>query len=157
VLDDPNLSALERSQQRQRTWRVAFDGSTQPTTSHLRKLGAEEPWGMAIVRDLDFSEASAVSDTALRNMYVPLDEALQAGQAKVVSYEELNLDDGMHGFHVVAKLVTAKGFVTIDQTTVLSQDRSTSYSLFVSCNTRCYGHNESRIKNIVDSWTVRAK
>jgi hypothetical protein len=157
VLDDPTMTEFERAQQRQGMWRVAFDGDPQPKTAHLTKLGAAAPWGMAIVRDMNFSEASSISDRALRNMHVPLDEALAAEQGKVVSYEELNLDGGLHGFHVVAKLLTAKGVVTIDQTSVLSQDRSTSYSLFLSCSTKCYEENEGRIESIVDSWTVKAK
>jgi hypothetical protein len=46
--------------------------------------------------------------------------------------------------------------MTIDQTVLVDQATSKVYALLVSCSNVCYEHNSKQIKQVVDSWTVRA-
>jgi hypothetical protein len=157
-ISQPGLNRLERSRELRRSWRVGFDGDPKPTMNHLYHFSAAKPWGEATTMHLDFSESDGVSTSALRNFYLPVDDLVQQQAAKIISYDEFDQNDGVHGIHMVAKLVTDDNVrVTIDQTSMLSQDRSELYSLIVSCSSRCFRDQESRIKSVVDSWTVRAK
>ena len=153
----PDLNRLQRSRELRRSWQVAFDADPEPTLGHLFRVTADEPWGLASTTHLSFRESDGVSTSALRNLYFDIDAAVQGDFGKIVSYEEFDQEDGLHGIHFVAKLVTDDNVrITVDQTTMLSQDRSKLYSLLLSCSSRCYRERKGRIEKVVDSWTVKA-
>ena len=151
-----DLTDAQRAQLLDDTWRVAFDASPTPTLRHLLETGAKDPSGVALVRTLTFDDADTVSLSALRNYFFDVDTALQDGTGEVVTYEDLQLDGGFRGSHLVANLTMSDGGVmTIDQTLLLDQATTKLYALIVSCSTVCYEHNTKQIKQVVDSWTVR--
>jgi len=152
-----DLTDSQRQQLLDDTWRVAFDASPKPTLRHLLETNAKDPSGVALVRSLTFDDADSVSLGALRNYFFDVDTAMQDGTGDVVSYEDLKLDGGFRGSHLVANLTMADGGVmTIDQTVLLDQGTTKVYALIVSCSSDCYEHNSKQIKQVVDSWTVRA-
>lgn len=152
------LTDAQREQELGQTWRVAFDADPKPTLRHLGATGATSPAGLAVVRNLSFEDADAVSLQALRNYFFDVDTALQDQTGEVTSYEELQLDGGFRGSHLVADLTMENGKVmTIDQTVLVDQATTKVYALLVACSNVCYEENSGDIKNVVDSWTVRAK
>jgi hypothetical protein len=153
-----NLTDAQREEELDQTWRVAFDASPKPTLRHLGATGATSPAGLAVVRSLSFDDADTVSLGSLRNYFFDVDTALQDETGELVSYEELQLDGGFRGSHLVANLTMPDGQVmTIDQTVLVDQATTKVYALLVSCSNVCYEENSSDIKRVADSWTVRAK
>jgi hypothetical protein len=152
------LTDAQREQELGQTWRVAFDAAAKPTLRHLGDTTAKSPSGIAVVRNLSFEDADAVSLQALRNYFFDVDTAMQDQTGEVVSYEELQYDGGFHGSRLVAHLTMENGKVmTIDQTVLVDQATTKVYALLVSCSNVCYEANARDIKDVVDSWTVRAK
>jgi hypothetical protein len=153
-----DLTDAQREQLLDDTWRVAFDASPKPTLRHLLETNAKDPSGVALVRSLTFDDSDTVSLAALRNYFFDVDTALEDGTGEVVDYEDLQLDGGFRGSHLVANLtMTDGGVMTIDQTMLLDQATTKLYSLIVSCSSTCYERNSGDIKKVVESWTVRAK
>jgi hypothetical protein len=137
-------------------WQVAFDASSRASLKHILNPQASSPEGMAIVSQLSADESDAMSLQALRNSFVNIDAALQANAADVVTYEPVTFDGGFHGIHLVATIEDKKGrSSTIDQTSVVDQDTTKTYSLILTCTTTCYDRNQDKIDNVVKSWTVR--
>jgi len=152
-----DLTDAQRKQLLDDTWRVAFDASPNPNLRHLLETNAKDPSGVALVRTLNFDDADSVSLSALRNYFFDVDTAMNDGTGEVTTYEDLSLDGGFHGSHLVANLTMTDGSVmTIDQTMLLDQATTKLYALIVSCSSVCYEHNSKQIKEVVDSWTVRA-
>ena len=152
-----NLTDAQRQQELNDNWRVAFDAAPKPTLRHLGATNAKDPSGIAVVRTLDFDAADTVSLSSLRNYFFDIDTALQDQTGEVTAYDELQLDGGFHGNHLVANLTMADGGVmTIDQTVLIDQATTKLYALLVSCSSVCYEQNSKQIKQVVDSWTVRA-
>ena len=153
-----DLTDAQREQLLHDTWRVAFDASPTPTLRHLLETGAKDPSGVALVRTLTFDDADTVSLSALRNYFFDVDKALEDGTGEVVTYEDLQLDGGFRGSHLVANLsMSDGGAMTIDQTILLDQATTKLYALIVSCSSVCYERNSGDIKKVVESWTVRDK
>jgi hypothetical protein len=153
-----DLSKQQRSAELGQTWRVAFDAAPKPSLNHLASVGAAYPSGLAVVRRLSFDAADNLSTASMRNYFFDVDGALQNNAVDVTQYEELELEGGFRGIHMVARLTRSSGDVlTIDQTTLVDQGNSKIYALLVSCSSSCYAKNRHEIENVVDSWTVRAK
>ena len=97
------------------------------------------------------------SIVALRNQFLDVDSAVQAGDAEILSYEMLEPDGGFHGFHLVVDIAVDGGrTITFDQTSLLDQSASKVYNLIVTCGARCYADNADQIDRVVGSWTVEA-
>jgi hypothetical protein len=151
-----NLTDAQREAELGQTWRVAFDADPKPTLRHLGVSNARSPSGLAVVRNLTFDDADSLSLQALRNYFFDVDTAMQDNTGEVVSYEELQLDGGFHGSHLVANLTMENGEVlTIDQTMLVDQATTKLYALLVSCSDVCYEQHSGDIERVVDSWTVR--
>lgn len=151
------LTEAEREAELEQSWRVVFDAAPRPSLRHLGAPDAGHPVGLAVVRNLDFDTADAVSLAALRNYFYDVDTAVQDGTGEFLEYEELALDGGFRGSHVVASLDVSGERMTIDQTILLDQGTTKLYGLLVSCSVACYDEHEGQISGVVDSWTVRDK
>lgn len=152
-----DLTATERQNELDQTWRVAFDAAPHPSLGHLGAAGADHPSGLAVVRSLDFDMADIISTESLRNYFFDVDTGLQDGTGELKEYEELQLDGGFRGIRLVATLEVNGKRMTINQTTLLDQATTKLYALLVSCSDVCYDDNQGQIQKVVDSWTVRAK
>ena len=151
-----DLTDTQREQVLEQGWRVAFDASPNPTMRHLSNATSKAPTGLAEVKSLSFDDSDALSTYKLRNYFVDIDAANDAGAAEVLSYEDLKPEGGFRGVHVVARLLTSDGITTVDQTVLVDQATTKVYALIVSCSDVCYDRNAKQIKQVVDSWTVRA-
>jgi hypothetical protein len=151
------LTAAERRTELTDTWRVAFDAAPRPSLRHLGAPDAEHPVGLAVVRTLDFDASDKVSLSTLRNYFFDVDQALEAGTADVLEYEEIQREGGFRGSHMVATIEVDGTRMTIDQTILLDQATRKLYGLLVSCSVGCFDENRGKIRTVVDSWTVREK
>ena len=55
---------------------------------------------------------------------------------------------------MVVRLATARGDVVVNQIAMLDQGTTKVYALAVVCSVDCYDRNQSRIEQVMDSWTV---
>jgi hypothetical protein len=151
------LSPRELEQFQEGTWQVGFDASPKPSLKHLLDPRSKHPTGIASVEQLDFDASDNASIVALRNQFLDVDSAVQAGDAEILSYEMLEPDGGFHGFHLVVDIAVDGGrTITFDQTSLLDQSASKVYNLIVTCGARCYADNADQIDRVVGSWTVEA-
>jgi hypothetical protein len=149
-----DLSEEEIEQLRETQWITVFDGHPKATLNHLANKAPKFPVGRAVVQDLTPESADGVSLMALRNLFFEVDAMLEKENAQVIAYEPVERDGGFHGSHMVVKLATARGDVVVNQIAMLDQGTTKVYALAVSCSVDCYDRNQSRIEQIVDSWTV---
>jgi len=149
------LSSDEISQARDNSWTTIFDASPDPSIQHVANSGSAYPVGRAIVQTLSPDSADSVSLQSLRNLFFDVDTALDNGTAHVTSYDLVEFDGGFHGSHLVGRIDTKKGSVSFNQVAVIDQASSKVYAISVSCSTGCYDKYESKIDNVVDSWTVK--
>jgi hypothetical protein len=158
-----DLSDEQREQILSSSWRTGFDASPQPDIGHLLRSSAQYPTGFARVSPLSFDDADTVSDKELRNEFVDIDKAIDAGQVEMVAYDSENRDGGFHGIRFRARInaapeseVYAEGpAFTIEQISLLNQAKDKKYSMLVVCSAKCFETNAGRIKDVVDSWTVQ--
>jgi hypothetical protein len=149
------LSSDEIDQARQTSWTTIFDASPQPSLQHVANSGAPYPVGRAIVQTLSPDSADSVSLQSLRNLFFDVDTALNNGTAHVTSYDLVEFGSGFHGSHLVARIDTKQGSVSFNQVAVIDQSSSKVYAISISCSTGCYDKYESKIDNVIDSWTVK--
>lgn len=149
------MSSDEISQARDNSWTTIFDASPDPSIQHVANSDSAYPVGRAIVQTLSPDSADSVSLQSLRNLFFDVDTALDNGTAHVTSYDLVEFDGGFHGSHLVARIDTKKGSVSFNQVAVIDQASSKVYAISVSCSTGCYDKYESKIDNVVDSWTVK--
>ena len=159
VLDElgGDLTEDERESVRDQLWQVVFDAAPKPSIDHVGHSGSTHPSGTAVVRELSADDADVLSTSTLRNYFVDLDKAIEESTAEVLAYEELKPEGGFRGLHLVADLVVGGKSIVVDQTVLVDQATTKLYALLVSCSNVCYEDNRSQIKNVVESWTVRAK
>lgn len=150
------LSKRERQAELDSTWRVVFDSAPKPALTHLFDTRSKHPTGMALVLQLSFSDSDSVSLSQLRNFFFDIDTATQNNTGQVISYEDVKMDGGFHGIHIVATVDDGKGRpLTFNEKAVIDQATSKLYMLVVGCEATCYEDNQTKIENVVDSWTVR--
>jgi hypothetical protein len=148
------LSASDKQKQRNSGWQEGFDANPKPTMHHLGQPNASHPVGLALVEHLSFSDADALSQQALRNRYFDVDSAVQNNSGEIVSYSPVEQSGGFHGFHLVANLTSKGKTLTIDQTSLIDPSTSKVYTLIVMCESSCYSKQQSKIEQVVNSWTV---
>jgi hypothetical protein len=150
-----SLSKDEIQQRRDTSWTTIFDASPEPSLSHLVSGNVQYPVGQAVVEQLSQDTSDSVSLQSLRNLFYNVDDALNNGTAHVSSYNLVEFNGGFHGSHLVARLDTKKGSITFNQIAVIDQGTSKVYAISVACSSDCYDKYQSKIDNVMSSWTVR--
>ncbi len=150
------LSQDEIAQAKATSWSTGFDASPRPELSHLSSASGNYPIGIAKVQQISAQDADSVSLSTLRNLFFDID-GTQTGDtaADIVTYEPVNLSGGFHGAHLVARLGSGDKAFTVNQIVVVDEATSKIYALVISCDNTCYQRNQSKIDQVMNSWTVR--
>lgn len=140
-------------------WVVAFDADPKPSIDHVLDEGAVHPMGFARVRALGAEEREVFSLAHLRNDVLPLDRLSQQSedQLELLRRDDIARKDGMRGTRQVHNIRVDSGWLTLDQTALLTADTSRLHLLIVGCQATCYEQNKKRIEEVVQSWTVDPK
>ena len=144
-------------------WQEAFSPSAKITPSNVLSLLAPTvPLAYIRVRSLLPEEIDAVSYNSLRNMIVPVTSWASGLDTTAPEFSLLddaeNIQKVARGVHTVFEFTPKKGVSqTIDQTALVSDDRSTIYVLIVRCTSACFSKNLKAINEIDSSFTVRGK
>jgi hypothetical protein len=149
-----DLSEEELDEVRATQWAAVFDAHPSPALAHLANKAPNYPVGRAIVQDLSPESADGISLMTLRNVFYDVDTKIEKDTGRVISYEPVERNGGFHGSHLVVQLSTAKGDMVVNQIALLDQGTTKVYALAIACSVKCYDENESRIEQVMDSWTV---
>jgi hypothetical protein len=141
------------------TWMVAFDAHPSPSLDHLFifATASDDPTGFAQVRPLGLEERDAFSLADIRNALFDVDGAGGGVQAELLSSDDLLLDGGYRGLHVVFNVQDGDTFLTVNQVGLVDPATSTLYLFAIGCEAKCYLDHQGDIDEIASSWTVKEK
>ena len=140
-------------------WQIAYTTSKKLKVSEVFNLTAPaQPLVFARVRDLESSEINSVSYNTLRDVIVPVTQIIAGDDPSAPDFQILVdqevVQKGARGVQTVYSFSIDDKEQTINQTSLMSNDRTTMYIFVVRCTTECYAKNKKKIEEIVSSFTV---
>ncbi len=145
-------------------WQEAYSPSTSITAKDVLSLATTKvPVVYVRVRSLLAEEINAVSYNSLRDIIVPLTTWASGTDATApiftVADDSEDVQKIARGVHTQFTFTNTVGKTstqqTIDQTALVSNDRSTIYVLIVRCSNTCFEKNRKVLTKISQSFTVR--
>lgn len=156
------VAAKNQSDSRQTLvkWQVAYSTDPKIKVSQVFSLNpVKSPLVFVRVRDMTGSEINSFSYNSLRDVIVPITQ-LTAGADLGVPDFKLLLDKeivkkGARGIQTIYSFSIAGTEQTLNQTVLMSNDRSTLYIFMARCASTCYKKNKKVMEEIVNSYTVQ--
>lgn len=140
-------------------WQIAYTTNKKLKVPEVFNLTAPaQPLVFARVRDLESSEINSVSYNTLRDVIVPVTQIIAGDDPSAPDFQILVdqevVQKGARGVQTVYSFSIDDREQTINQTSLMSNDRTTMYIFVVRCTTECYAKNKKKIEEIVSSFTV---
>jgi len=140
-------------------WQIAYTTNKKLKVSEVFNLTApSQPLVFARVRDLESSEINSVSYNTLRDVIVPVTQIIAGDDPSAPDFQILVdqevVQKGARGVQTVYSFSIDDKEQTINQTSLMSNDRTTMYIFVVRCTTECYAKNKKKIEEIVSAFTV---
>ena len=140
-------------------WQIAYTTNKKLKAAEVFNLTApSKPLAFARVRDLENSEINSVSYNTLRDVIVPVTQIIEGDDPSAPDFQILVdqevVQKGARGVQTVYSFSIDDKEQTINQTSLMSNDRTTMYIFVVRCTTECYVKNKKKIEEIVSSFTV---
>lgn len=140
-------------------WQIAYTTNKKLKVPEVFNLTAPtQPLVFARVRDLESSEINSVSYNSLRDVIVPVTQIIAGNDPSAPDFQILVdqevVQKGARGVQTVYSFSIDDKEQTINQTSLMSNDRTTMYIFVVRCTTECYAKNKKKIEEIVSSFTV---
>ena len=140
-------------------WQIAYTTNKKLKVPEVFNLTApSQPLVFARVRDLESSEINSVSYNTLRDVIVPVTQIIAGDDPSAPDFQILVdqevVQKGARGIQTVYSFSIDDKEQTINQTSLMSNDRTTMYIFVVRCTTECYAKNKKKIEEIVSSFTV---
>jgi hypothetical protein len=145
------------------TWAAAFDGSKNPSATHIFTSTTADPVILAEVLDMTNAGQQKLSFNAMRDLFLPVTDTARAGLSsdsplshfKSLDDEVLTRAHGLRGVRTVyAYSLNGGPLQAFDQTVLTNSDSTKLYLLFVRCSADCYLSQQSQIRSVVNSFTV---
>ena len=142
-------------------WQEAY--ATSPKVAAPQVLNLQAPEGAVVyvrVRNLNFEESNSISNNTLRNLIAPvttwLEDPDNANPIFVLIDDYERIEKAARGIRTIYTLADDSGVSeTVDQTVLLSEDRTRVYILLVRAKTKYYDKHVDELLAIGDSFTVR--
>jgi hypothetical protein len=140
-------------------WQIAYTTNKKLKAAEVFNLTApSKPLAFARVRDLESSEINSVSYNTLRDVIVPVTQIIEGDDPSAPDFQILVdqevVQKGARGVQTVYSFSIDGKEQTINQTSLMSNDRTKLYIFVVRCATECYNKNKKKIEEIVSSFTV---
>ena len=140
-------------------WQIAYTTNKKLKVPEVFNLTApSQPLVFARVRDLESSEINSVSYNTLRDVIVPVTQIIAGDDPSAPDFQILVdqevVQKGARGVQTVYSFSIDDKEQTINQTSLMSNDRTTMYIFVVRYTTECYAKNKKKIEEIVSSFTV---
>ncbi|CAB4726750.1 MAG: hypothetical protein F2853_03320 [Actinobacteria bacterium] len=142
-------------------WQEAYSTSPKITASQVLNLQAPEGAVVYVrVRNLNFEESNSISNNSLRNLIAPvtswLEDPSKANPKFVLIDDYERIEKAARGIRTIYTFADDSGVSeTVDQTALLSEDRTRVYILLVRAKTKYYDKHVDELLAIGDSFTVR--
>jgi len=142
-------------------WQIAYTKDSQLAPEQVLSLRApEQPVIYVRVRSFNSSEMNSVSFNTLRDLVVPLTTWASGTDSTAptltIKDDTEIVQRGGRGIRTQFSFTTSNGkSQTIDQSALVSDDRSTVYIMIARCSSSCFSAHEKEISQIVKSFTVR--
>lgn len=142
------------------TWQEAYSKDGEAKPEDVFSLRApKSPLIYVRVRDLSAEETQSVSYNSLRNIIVPLTDWIEKGNEAdsfVLSGDREIVQNGARGINSLFSFIGSDGVdQTIDQIALVSDDRTKLFVLLIRAATEDYLKNESNLKKVASSFTIR--
>ncbi len=142
-------------------WQEAY--TTSPVTTPSSIFSLDSPDGAVVyvrVRDLNYDDMNSISYNALRNLILPittwLADPTKANSKFVLHDDYERVEKIARGVRTVFTFGDPAGISeTVDQTALVSDDRSRIYVLLVRAPTKYFKEHVKELQAIGDSFTVR--
>jgi hypothetical protein len=144
-------------------WQIGYSLDKNFKAEEILSLKApEKPVVYVRVRSMSSDEMNAVSYNTLRDLVVPLTSWASGSDSSApplsISDDSEIVQKGGRGVHTQFTFKATDGIEqTIDQSALMSNDRSTLYIMIVRCSKSCFDSNRKVLEKIVTSFTVRGK
>ena len=140
-------------------WQIAYTTNKKLKAAEVFNLTApSKPLAFARVRDLESSEINSVSYNTLRDVIVPVTQIIEGDDPSAPDFQILVdqevVQKGARGVQTVYSFSIDGKEQTINQTSLMSNDRTKLYIFVVRCTTECYNKNKKKIEEVVSSFTV---
>jgi hypothetical protein len=141
-------------------WQVAYSADPKIKVAQVFSLKpVESPLVFVRVRDMTGSEINSFSYNSLRDVIVPVTQLTQGADLGVPDFKLL-LDKeivkkGARGIQTIYSFSISGTEQTLNQTVLMSNDRSTLYIFMARCASTCYKKNKKVMEEIVNSYTVQ--
>jgi hypothetical protein len=119
-------------------------------------IARDRPMGLLRVRDLSDGERDQVSFASARDELFGLNAGIESGQVPIRKAVDVQ-QDSADGQRLVFTLTDEETSTTstIDQTTLIDQDKRRVYVLLVACEASCYQKHRKQIEAVVTSLTIK--
>jgi hypothetical protein len=142
-------------------WQEGY--ATSKATTAASVLSLDAPDGAIVyvrVRDLDYDDMNSISYNALRNLILPLttwlEDPTKANPKFMLHDDYERVEKVARGVRTLFTFADPNGISeTVDQTSLVSDDRSRIYILIVRAPTKYFKGNAKELQAIGDSFTVR--
>jgi hypothetical protein len=144
-------------------WQVAYTLDKELKASQVLSLTAPtKPVVYVRVRSLNSDEMNAVSYNTLRDLVVPLTSWASGSDSSAptlsIQSDSEIVQRGGRGVQTRFTFTPSNGqSQTIDQSAVVSDDRSTIYIMIARCTASCFSAHEKEFSQIIKSFTVRGQ
>ena len=140
-------------------WQIAYTTNKKLKAAEVFNLTAPtKPLAFARVRDLENSEINSVSYNTLRDVIVPVTQIIEGNDPSAPDFQILVdqevVQKGARGVQTVYSFSIDGKEQTINQTSLMANDRTKLYIFVVRCTTECYNKNKKKIEEVVSSFTV---
>jgi hypothetical protein len=140
-------------------WQIAYTTNKKLKAAEVFNLTAPtKPLAFARVRDLESSEINSVSYNTLRDVIVPVTQIIEGDDPSAPDFQILVdqevVQKGARGVQTVYSFSIDGKEQTINQISLMANDRTKLYIFVVRCTTECYNENKKKIEEIVSSFTV---
>jgi hypothetical protein len=140
-------------------WQIAYTTNKKLKAAEVFNLTAPtKPLAFARVRDLENSEINSVSYNTLRDVIVPVTQIIEGDDPSAPDFQILVdqevVQKGARGVQTVYSFSIDGKEQTINQTSLMANDRTKLYIFVVRCTTECYNKNKKKIEEVVSSFTV---
>lgn len=140
-------------------WQIAYTTNKKLKVSEVFNLTApSQPLVFTRVRELESSEINSVSYNTLRDVIVPVTSIVNGDDPSAPDFQILTdqeiVQKGARGVQTIYSFSIDGVKQTINQISLMANDRTTMYIFIVRCKSECYVKNEKKIGEIVSSFTV---
>lgn len=141
-------------------WQLAYSPDPKLKVAQVFNLKPpSSPLVFVRVRDLTSPEINSFSYNSLRDVITPITQLADGLDLGVPDFKILEdgevVEKGARGVQTIYSFSIEGIEQTLNQTVLLSNDRTTLYIFVVRCATTCYKKNKKVMEEIVKSYTVR--